>query len=95
MAFQGTYEEKLLKKYNVAPVLAMGLEGFFGFSVLSCLLVVMKHIGTGSKTWGHSPLPPYYLEDAYDGLVQLQNDHALLGAFIGVIISIRYHSNIT
>jgi len=88
VAFQGTYEEKLLKKYNVAPVLAMGLEGFFGFSVLSCLLVVMKHIGTGSKVWGHSPLPPYYLEDAYDGLVQLQNDHALLGAFIGVIISI-------
>jgi drug/metabolite transporter (DMT)-like permease len=88
VAFQGTYEEKLLKKYRVAPILAMGLEGFFGFSILSCLLVLFKHIGTGSKDWGHSPLPPYYLEDAYDGLVQLKNDHALLGAFIGVIISI-------
>merc|ERR1711962_1016067 len=88
VAFQGTYEEKLLKKYSVAPILAMGLEGFFGFTILSCLLVVMKHIGTGSKLWGHSPLPPYYLEDAYDGFVQLQNDHALLGALIGVIISI-------
>ena len=53
VAFQGTYEEKLLKKYSVAPILAMGLEGFFGFTILSCLLVVMKHIGTGSKLWGH------------------------------------------
>merc|ERR1711962_120269 len=34
VAFQGTYEEKLLKKYSVAPILAMGLEGFFGFTIL-------------------------------------------------------------
>jgi len=88
VAIQGTYEEKLLKKYSVAPILAMGLEGLFGFTILSCLLVVMRHIETGSKFWGHSPLPPFYLEDAYDGFVQLQNDHSLLGAFIAVIISI-------
>ena len=41
----------------------------------------MKHIKTGSKVWGHSPLPPFYLEDAYDGLVQLLNNHDLLGKY--------------
>lgn len=88
VAFQGTYEEKILKKYDVAPLQAIGWEGFFGFTILSSLLVAMKHIKTGSKVWGHSPLPPFYLEDAYDGLVQLLNNHDLLGAFIGVIVSI-------
>ena len=84
MAFQGTYEEKILKKYRVAPLQAIGWEGFFGFTILSSLLVAMKHIKTGSKVWGHSPLPPFYLEDAYDGLVQLVNNHDLLGECIKV-----------
>ncbi len=44
VAFQGTYEEKILKKYDVAPLQAVGWEGFFGFTILSGLLVAMKHI---------------------------------------------------
>jgi hypothetical protein len=47
--------------------------------------VAFAHIGTGSKTWGHSPIPPYYLEDALDGLTQLGNNDALLAAFCGSI----------
>lgn len=48
----------------------------------------MAHIGTSSKEWGHSPLPPFYLEDALDGLVQLGNDSDLLLVFCLIILSL-------
>ena len=63
-------------------------SGLFGFSVLSLLLLVMAHIDTHSQFWGHSPRPPYHLEDPIDGLIQLTNNAALLSAFLGIIVSI-------
>ena len=43
MAFQSVYEEKVLVKYDIPPLLAVGWEGVFGFSVLSLLLIPMGY----------------------------------------------------
>ena len=77
-----------MKKYDVAPLQAIGWEGFFGFTVLASLLAAFAHIETNSKVWGHSPLPPNYLEDPLDALTQLRNNDELLGAFLGAAVSI-------
>ena len=88
LAFQVVFEEKLLKKYAIAPLEAVGWEGFYGFTLYTTILAAMAHIGTSSKEWGHSPLPPFYLEDALDGLVQLGNDSDLLLVFCLIIVSL-------
>ena len=43
VAFQSVYEEKVLVKYDIPPLLAVGWEGVFGFSVLSLLLIPMGY----------------------------------------------------
>jgi len=37
-------EEKFVGKHDVPALLAVGLEGVFGFSILSLLLIPMYHI---------------------------------------------------
>ena len=85
-AIQLVIEEKIVKKYAIAPIQAVGWEGCYGFFLYATLLVAMAHIGTSSKEWGHSPLPPFYLEDAIDGLTQLGNNSDLLLLFCVIII---------
>ncbi|CAG0885631.1 unnamed protein product [Darwinula stevensoni] len=86
-AIQMVYEEKFISKYNVPPLLAVGLEGFFGFVVLGVLLVPMYHIKVGPPFSGN---PRGTLEDALDGLTQLGNNTFLLLAFCGTIVSIAF-----
>jgi hypothetical protein len=40
VAFQGTYEEKILKKYDVAPLQAIGWEG--NYLLFKCQLLFSK-----------------------------------------------------
>ena len=42
------------------------------------VLFVTGFVPTYSRVFGNSPQPPYYLEDAYDGLIQLLNNRKLL-----------------
>ena len=42
------------------------------------VLFVTGFIPTYSQVFGNSPQPPYYLEDAYDGFIQLSNNGTLL-----------------
>lgn len=51
-------------------------------------MVVLAHVKTNSKVWGHSPIPPYYMEDALDGLTQLKNNGTLLAAFLCIVCAI-------
>eukprot|EP00096_Caligus_rogercresseyi_P014440 TRINITY_DN6960_c0_g1_i2.p1 TRINITY_DN6960_c0_g1~~TRINITY_DN6960_c0_g1_i2.p1 ORF type:complete len:423 (+),score=100.03 TRINITY_DN6960_c0_g1_i2:169-1437(+) len=90
VASQMVYEEKFLGKYNVPALVAVGWEGFFGFVVLTILLVPMGYIGTNSRLWGHSPVPPYVIEDSIDGLIQIFNANLLLLSICGTIISIAF-----
>ena len=43
-AGQLTYEEKCIKEHNVSPILALGLEGFFGFVTTTLLLVIFYFV---------------------------------------------------
>ena len=89
MAFQGVYEEKILVHYDVNPLLAVGWEGFFGFSVLSVLLVVFGYWKVGLDSPFHHG-PNGYFEDAIDGFTQLGNNNMLLTWFICTMISIGF-----
>ena len=82
-AGQMTYEEKFVKKFNIKPLNAVGLEGSFALSILTALLVILYFI------------PPYFhildgdrMEDALDGFVQLGNNPILLVSFIGTTLAL-------
>lgn len=87
---QMVYEEKFLTRYNVHALQAVGLEGFFGFIVLTLVLIPLGYIPTHDTTWGHSPVEPYVVEDSVDGLIQLTNHGYLLSAFCLTTISIAF-----
>ena len=38
-ALQLTYEEKFVKKYNIRPMNALGLEGMFSVTIVSFMLI--------------------------------------------------------
>mmetsp|Transcript_3348 Transcript_3348/g.4853 ORF Transcript_3348/g.4853 Transcript_3348/m.4853 type:complete len:409 (+) Transcript_3348:1-1227(+) len=82
-ATQMVVEEKFLTKYEgIQPMQAVGWEGFWGFLVLSTLLVPMYWIpgpSTGNK-----------LENAPDAFVQIGNSHTLVLAILGNIVSIGF-----
>lgn len=89
-AVQMTVEEKLIKKYKVPPLQAVGWEGVFGFSILSVALIPMYFI-----PW-HLPSPPDVwqtetrFEDAVDAFVMLGHGWQLLFASLGTVVSIAF-----
>jgi len=82
VAIQMVVEEKFISKYNVPPLQVVGWEGIFGFSILSCILVVMYYIPGGS-VGGR-------LENTPDALVQFANSWVVIVAIIGNIFSIAF-----
>ena len=78
-AGQLTYEEKFVKKYNIKPMNAIGLEGSFSFVILSLMLVGFYFI----KVPFDMNQPNGVLEDAIDGFLQLGNNSTLIISFIG------------
>ncbi|XP_050039030.2 solute carrier family 35 member F6 [Dermacentor andersoni] len=86
-ASQMVIEEKFVTKYKVAPLQAVGWEGFFGFVVLGILLVPMYFIPAGNTIFQN---PGGQLEDAIDGFIQIKNSwHVCLGV-IGTVLSISF-----
>ena len=81
-ALQAIYEEKYTKKYNVAVLLAVGLEGIFGFTAMSILLVPMHFIKMADGK---------VLEDSLEGFHQLGHNMVLLTTFVGTFISIAFY----
>ena len=82
MAFQGVYEEKILVKYDVNPLLAVGWEGLFGLTILTitlCAMIPYKVMVYGVR-----------IGDFHEAVTQLGNDATLLVCFIGTIISIGF-----
>ena len=82
VALQSVYEEKFAKKYNVPILQAVGLEGIFGFSAMSLLLVPMYFIRNGDGE---------RLEDSLEGFYQLGHNALLLVTFLGTFISIAFN----
>ena len=85
-AVQLTYEEKFVKKYNIKPMNAIGLEGSFAVAILSVMLVVLYFIPVKVDM----EQPGGQLDDALDGFVQLGNNPVLLVAFLLTTVALCF-----
>ncbi|XP_001380284.1 solute carrier family 35 member F6 [Monodelphis domestica] len=86
VSIQMVLEEKFVYKHNVHPLRAVGTEGFFGFVILTLLLVPMYYIPTGS----FSGNPRGVLEDALDAFCQMGRQPLIIVALLGNISSIAF-----
>ncbi|KAK7907311.1 hypothetical protein WMY93_015923 [Mugilogobius chulae] len=85
-AVQMVLEEKFVYKHDVHPLRAVGTEGFFGFFVLSFLLIPMYFIPVGS----FSDNPRQVLEDALDAFCQIGHKPLIILALLGNTVSIAF-----
>lgn len=86
VAVQMVLEEKFVYKHDVHPLKAVGTEGFFGFVVLSLLLIPMYFIPVGE----FSNNPRHVLEDALDAFCQIGHQPLILLALLGNTVSIAF-----
>ncbi|XP_031178412.1 solute carrier family 35 member F6 [Sander lucioperca] len=86
VSVQMVLEEKIVYKHDVHPLRAVGTEGFFGFFVLSLLLIPMYFIHVGN----FSDNPRQVLEDALDAFCQIGHQPLILLALLGNTVSIAF-----
>ncbi|XP_017547965.1 solute carrier family 35 member F6 [Pygocentrus nattereri] len=86
VSVQMVLEEKFVYKHNVHPLKAVGTEGFFGFVILSILLIPMYFIPVKS----FSTNPRHVLEDALDAFCQIGHKPLILLALLGNTVSIAF-----
>ncbi|VDP03362.1 unnamed protein product [Soboliphyme baturini] len=89
VAAQMVFEELYVLKYNVDPPLAVGLEGIYGFIIMTLLIVAFYFI------WVPPPFtndPEGRLENAFDAFDQMNANSQILGSLIGLIISIAFYN---
>ncbi|XP_001520514.1 solute carrier family 35 member F6 [Ornithorhynchus anatinus] len=86
VSIQMVLEEKFVYKHDVHPLRAVGTEGFFGFVILSLLLVPMYYIPAGA----FSGNPRGVLEDALDAFCQVGWQPLITLALLGNISSIAF-----
>jgi drug/metabolite transporter (DMT)-like permease len=85
-ASQMVFEEKFVAGLDIPALQAVGWEGFFGFAVLSILLVPMYFIHVPEK---FSNNPRGVMEDAIDAFY-MKNNNLLLVPILGTIVSIAF-----
>ena len=89
-SIQMTFEEKVVKKYDVPPLQGVGWEGIFGFSILFVLLFpfyfIPWHLPAGNDFW--QPFPRF--EDSIDAFNQIGNMPLLAVAVFGTVVSIAF-----
>ncbi|XP_042232753.1 solute carrier family 35 member F6-like isoform X2 [Homarus americanus] len=85
-ATQMVLEEKFVTKLNVPPLLVVGWEGLFGFTIMTILLVPFNWIQVGA----FSGNPRHVLEDIPDAFTQLGNNPTLIAPIVGNIVSIAF-----
>ncbi|KAM9420645.1 solute carrier family 35 member F6-like isoform 1-T1 [Salvelinus alpinus] len=85
-AVQMVLEEKFVYKHDVHPLRAVGTEGFFGFFILSLLLIPFFYIPVGS----FSNNPRHVLEDALDAFCQIGHNPMIVLALLGNTVSIAF-----
>ena len=77
---------KCIKKYD----LIFSIVGFWGFCGMTIALVIFFFIPIADSSWAYDPTPPFNLEDALDGFIQLGNNPLLLVAILGTVFSIAF-----
>ncbi|XP_074540634.1 solute carrier family 35 member F6 [Halichoeres trimaculatus] len=86
VAVQVVLEERFVYQHDVHPLRAVGTEGFFGFVVLSLLLIPMYFIPVGN----FSGNPRHVLEDALDAFCQIGHKPLIILALLGNTVSIAF-----
>ncbi|XP_030638281.1 solute carrier family 35 member F6 [Chanos chanos] len=86
VSVQMVLEEKFVYRHNVHPLKAVGTEGFFGFVILSLLLIPMYFIPVGN----FADNPRQVLEDALDAFCQIGHQPLILLALLGNTVSIAF-----
>ncbi|XP_059212375.1 solute carrier family 35 member F6 [Centropristis striata] len=86
VSVQMVLEEKFVSRHDIHPLRAVGTEGFFGFFVLSLLLIPMYFIHVGD----FSNNPRMVLEDALDAFCQIGHQPLILLALLGNTVSIAF-----
>ncbi|KAM9435330.1 solute carrier family 35 member F6 [Clarias gariepinus] len=86
VSVQMVLEEKFIYKHNVHPLKAVGTEGFFGFVILTILLIPMFYIPAGN--FGTNPRQ--VLEDALDAFCQMGHKPLIVLALLGNTVSIAF-----
>ncbi|VDN51219.1 unnamed protein product [Dracunculus medinensis] len=87
VAIQMVVEQKFLNKYDVPPLLAVGLEGFFGFIILVALLCPMYYIKVPSA---FSTNPYHRLEDIFEAFKEIKQNNLILLPLCLTIVSIAF-----
>ena len=89
-SIQMTFEEKVVKKYEVPPLQGVGWEGIFGFSILFVLLFpfyfIPWHLPAGNDFWQSVPR----FEDSLDAFSQIGHEPLLAVAVFGTVVSIAF-----
>lgn len=84
-AIQMVYEEKYVNSNDIPALQAVGWEGFFGFTVLSLLLLPMYFIHVPFADNAHG-----VIEDLPGAFAQIVNNKLLVVAISGLIFSIAF-----
>jgi len=84
VSVQMVYEQKVITKHNVSPLLAVGIEGLFGLILMTILLIPMYYIRV--------PMPftqdmEGRLENPLDAYDQIQSNTLILVSLAGGTIS--------
>ncbi|XP_045490101.1 solute carrier family 35 member F6-like [Pieris rapae] len=82
---QMVYEEKYISEFDIPPMQVVGWEGIFGFS-MSSILFFAFYWALAVPNFGHGPNG--IIGDTIDGLLQIGNNHLLLCAVLGSVISV-------
>lgn len=86
-ASQMVFEEKFVAGLDIPALQAVGWEGFFGFFILSILLVPMYFIHVPAQ---FADNPRFVMEDAIDAFYMIMNNKLLLVPISGTIVSIAF-----
>ena len=88
-AVQMVVEEKLVSGKGIPALQAVGWEGVWGFSVLSCALVGMYYL-KGSPELGDKGSQLNHFEDTPDAIAQIGNSGKLFLACLANVLSIAF-----
>jgi len=87
VAIQMVTEQLFLERYDVPPLLAVGLEGLFGMVVLSLLMIPMYFIRVPEA---FSNDPEHRMENVFLAFKEMHDQPLIAAALICTIISIAF-----
>lgn len=87
VAIQMVTEQKFVTQYDVPPLLVVGLEGLFGLTIISFLMIPMYFIHVPPT---FSKNPEFRLEDVIYALKEIRDKPEIMAALSLTIVSIAF-----